>query len=232
MRNIYRTRPHSKFNQPFRQMSSLNTEGGKNSFVKEIQRIVQNDYLPTDADILKLGGTTPAKSGVQTHKFTKGSLSLHIFDIGSQGPEREKWIHQFEGAISIVFFVDLSRYGEVLLEESDQNRIEESLLLFSAVANSHWFRRATIILLLCNVEQFREKLRIKPLSNYFPDYSGGDDINRASKYLFQRFGQVNRARLNTFPTLCDLSDDSSTRFVWSAVKYNILIYENLASSLI
>lgn len=145
-----------------------------------------------------------------------------MFDISSERSERKKWIHQFEDSISIIFFVDLSQYDEVLLEESDQNRIEETLLLFDSVVNSRWFSRTSIILLLCNVGYFREKLKHKPLSNYFPDYSGGDDVNRASKYLLWRFSQVNRAHLNLYPHLCEPSDDSNMRIAWSAVKETFL----------
>ncbi len=145
-----------------------------------------------------------------------------MFDISSQRSERKKWIHQFEDSTSIVFCVDLSQYDELILEESNQNRIMESLVFFNSVVNSRWFFRASIILLFCNVGHFKEKLRSKPLSNYFPDYSGGNDVSRASKYLLWRFNQVNRAHLNLYPHLCEPSDDSNMRLVWSAVKETIL----------
>ena len=82
-----------------------------------------------------------------------------------------------------------------------QNRMMESLVLFDSVVNSRWFMRTSIILFLNKVDLFRQKLGRSPLSNYFPDYSGGNDINRASKYLLWRFNQVNRAHLNLYPQL-------------------------------
>jgi guanine nucleotide-binding protein G(i) subunit alpha len=75
----------------------------------------------------------------------------------------------------------------------------ESLVLFDSVVNSRWFMRTSIILFLNKVDLFRQKLGRSPLSNYFPDYSGGNNINRASKYLLWRFNQVNRAHLNLYP---------------------------------
>lgn len=80
-----------------------------------------------------------------------------------------------------------------------QNRMMESLVLFDSVVNSRWFMRTSIILFLNKVDLFREKLGRSPLSNYFPDYSGGNDVNRAAKYLLWRFNQVNRAHLNLYP---------------------------------
>ncbi len=151
-----------------------------------------------------------------------GSLSLHMFDVRLDRSERKKWIHQFEDAVSIVFFVDLNQYDDVLLEESSQNRLMETLVLFDSVVNSYWFRRTSIVLLFCNAGRFKEKLRSKPLGDYFSDYSGGNDINRAARYLFWRFSLVNRRCLNLYPHLCEPSDDSNMRLVKSAVKETIV----------
>jgi guanine nucleotide-binding protein G(i) subunit alpha len=162
-----------------------------------------------------------------------GSLSLHMFDVSSQHPKWKKWVHQFEDCISIVFCVDLSQYDQPLLKESNQNGIMESLALFHSVVNYHWFFRASIILLLCNVGHFKEKLRSKPLSSYFPDYSGGDDFSRASKYLLSLFNKVNRAHLNFYPHICEPSEDSNmSRFVWLALKETIVMNAHRASGIL
>lgn len=139
-----------------------------------------------------------------------------MFDVGGQRSERKKWIHCFENVTSIIFCVALSEYDQVLLEESSQvrtlrvthgavctdclqNRMMESLVLFDSVVNSRWFMRTSIILFLNKVDLFRAKLAKSPLGTYFPDYSGGNDVNRAAKYLLWRFNQVNRAHLNLYP---------------------------------
>ncbi len=138
-----------------------------------------------------------------------------MFDVGGQRSERKKWIHCFENVTSIIFCVALSEYDQVLLEESSQvskagrtcdyqadgpqNRMMESLVLFDSVVNSRWFMRTSIILFLNKVDLFKQKLGRSPLGNYFPDYSGGNDVNRAAKYLLWRFNQVNRAHLNLYP---------------------------------
>ncbi len=138
-----------------------------------------------------------------------------MFDVGGQRSERKKWIHCFEDVTSIIFCVALSEYDQVLLEESNQvtsvreslpaladpvqNRMMESLVLFDSVVNSRWFMRTSIILFLNKVDLFKRKLGRSPLGNYFPDYSGGNDVNRAAKYLLWRFNQVNRAHLNLYP---------------------------------
>lgn len=75
----------------------------------------------------------------------------------------------------------------------------ESLLLFDSVINSRWFMRCCIILFLNKVDLFRKKLSYSPLADYFPDYSGGANVNAAAKYLLWRFNQLNRAHLNFYP---------------------------------
>lgn len=59
--------------------------------------------------------------------------------------------------------------------------------------------RTSIILFLNKVDIFKQKLGRSPLGNYFQDYSGGNDVNKAAKYLLWRFNQVNRAHLNLYP---------------------------------
>lgn len=85
------------------------------------------------------------------------------------------------------------------MTDSVQNRMMESLVLFDSVVNSRWFMRTSIILFLNKVDLFKQKLGRSPLGNFFPDYSGGNDVNRAAKYLLWRFNQVNRGGLNLYP---------------------------------
>ncbi|MCJ1309302.1 Guanine nucleotide-binding protein alpha-2 subunit [Agyrium rufum] len=188
-------------------------------FFDEAIRIASPDYIPTEADVLRARTKT---TGIYETRFAMGQLSIHMFDVGGQRSERKKWIHCFENVTSIIFCVALSEYDQVLLEESNQNRMMESLVLFDSVVNSRWFTRTSIILFLNKVDLFKQKLGRSPLSNYFPDYSGGNDVNRAAKYLLWRFNQVNRGHLSLYPHLTQATDTSNIRLVFAAVKDTIL----------
>lgn len=134
----------------------------------------------------------------------------------------------FEAVTSIIFCVALSEYDQVLLEESGQNRMQESLVLFESVINSRWFLRTSVILFLNKIDVFKMKLAKTPLEKYFPEYtgechpqhngsgllmvnspSGGPDINKAAKYILWRFTQTNRARLSVYPHLTQATDTSN-----------------------
>jgi hypothetical protein len=84
-------------------------------------------------------------------------LNSHSTMLGGQRSERKKWIHCFENVTSIIFCVALSEYDQVLLEESSQNRMMESPVLFDSVVNSRWFMRTSIILFLNKVDLFRTR---------------------------------------------------------------------------
>jgi guanine nucleotide-binding protein subunit alpha len=220
-------------------------------FFENISRISAAGYVPTQDDVLRARTKT---TGIAETRFSMGQLSIHLFDVGGQRSERKKWIHCFEAVTSIIFCVALSEYDQVLLEESGQNRMAESLVLFESVVNSSeypheqgaaiidappmkltrlilpppaslsigWFLRTSIVLFLNKIDVFKQKIPRVPLSNFFPEYSGGADVNKAAKYILWRFTQTNRARLSIFPHLTQATDTSNIRLVFAAVKETIL----------
>ncbi|KAG8901759.1 Guanine nucleotide-binding protein alpha-2 subunit [Tulasnella sp. 408] len=188
-------------------------------FFSQVQRIAQREYIPNESDVLRARAKT---TGISETRFNMGQLSIHMFDVGGQRSERKKWIHCFEAVTSIIFCVALSEYDQVLLEEKEQNRMAESLVLFESVINSRWFLRTSIILFLNKIDVFKAKLPKVPLERYFPEYTGGPDINKAAKYILWRFTQANRARLSVYPHLTQATDTSNIRLVFAAVKETIL----------
>lgn len=191
-------------------------------FLSNIDRIAQPGYIPTQADILR---TRKKTSGIFDFRFPMGGLNIHMFDVGGQRSERKKWIHCFDNVTLIIFCVALSEYDQVLLEENTQNRLEESLALFDSVVNSRWFSRTSVVLFLNKIDVFAQKLPYLPLEKHFPDYNGGDNINKAVKYILWRFTQVNRSGLNVYPHVTQATDTSNIQLVFAAVKETIL--ENL-----
>ncbi|KAF9260803.1 heterotrimeric G-protein alpha subunit, GPA3-like protein [Marasmius fiardii PR-910] len=188
-------------------------------FFSEVLRIGSPNYVPNDMDILL--ARQKSASMFET-RFLMGQLSLRVFDIGSQRSERRKWIHCFESVTSIIFCTALSDYDQVLFGEKSQNRLTESLVLFEAVINSRWFLRTSIILFLNKIDLFKRKLPKVPLERYFSEYTGGNDTNKAAKYILWKFMQANRARLSVYPHLTQVTDLTGIRLVAAAVKETIL----------
>ncbi|KAG7666443.1 GPA2 [[Candida] subhashii] len=189
-------------------------------FLSDLSRITDPNYIPSTTDILR---TRKKTSGIFDFQFDMGNgLNIHMYDVGGQRSERKKWIHCFDNVTLIIFCVALSEYDQVLLEENNQNRLEESLALFDSVVNSRWFARTSVVLFLNKIDVFAQKLQYSPLENHFPDYNGGNNINKAAKYILWRFNQVNRSGLNIYPHVTQAIDTSNIQLVMAAVKETIL----------
>lgn len=74
--------------------------------------------------------------------------------------------------MSIIFCVALSEYDQVLLEDTTENRLVESIRLFESIVNSRWFQNTSIMLFLNKVDLFKIKVEHVPVERYFPDYKG------------------------------------------------------------
>ena len=58
--------------------------------------------------------------------------------------------------------------------------MEEALMLFDQVCNSHWFIDTSMIMFMNKTDLFRTKIQHSPIRAYFPDYSGKYVINEKS----------------------------------------------------
>ncbi|SMQ53446.1 unnamed protein product [Zymoseptoria tritici ST99CH_3D7] len=183
-------------------------------FLEKADRICMSTYKPSGEDVLKV------RSSMNEVKIQMGALSVNLTRVKQENRERKNVLAMFEHVTSIIFCVDLSRYDVPWLDTA--NGLMEPLVFFDSVVNSRWFMRASVILLLGNAGSFRAKMAHSPLKQYFPDYNGGDDLNRGAKYILWRFHQLNRARLALYPHLLELDDVTSLRVIFAAIKETIL----------
>ena len=71
--------------------------------------------------------------------------------------------------------------------------MQEALVLFDSICNSRWFVRTSIILFLNKIDLFRQKIPLSPIANFFPDYTGGSDLQAACDYFSSRFVGLNQS---------------------------------------
>merc|ERR1712228_1004770 len=136
-------------------------------FFESIDRINEENYLPTDMDILYVRYRT---TGVIESKFSILGSQFHIFDVGGQQSERKKWIHCFEKVTAVIFVASLSCYDELMFEDDTINCMIDSLELFKEICNLQWFVDTPIILFLNKKDLFEKKIHIIPLSVCFKEY--------------------------------------------------------------
>ncbi|KAL0564450.1 hypothetical protein V5O48_017597 [Marasmius crinis-equi] len=114
----------------------------------------------------------------------------HVWDCGGQKTERRKWIHMFQEVGVLVVVVSLIEYDSELAEDWG-DRMEDSLIVFGALCNSPWFAETKIVV-FNKLDALERKLRRSPPEHYFPDYTGGADVESACEYLKHRFLGLNR----------------------------------------
>jgi guanine nucleotide-binding protein G(i) subunit alpha len=71
-------------------------------FAQEARRIADKDYVPSEADIIRLN---QSMRGINELRFNWDELDVHLFNIKGYVPQhfRERWFHQLEGATALIY---------------------------------------------------------------------------------------------------------------------------------
>lgn len=187
-------------------------------FAQEVQRIASEDYVPTEADIIRLNQSI---GGIKELRFSWDELDVHLFNINGYVPDqfRKRWFHQFDGATSLVYTVDVSLYDRPFYGQTTKSQLLDDFASFESWAMSPNFADSAVILLLNNFTRFRDKLRYSPLETFFPEYvpSPTDPDSSARQYILKQFKDVNRNRLSIYSFWVDL-DMSDNQHLYAALK--------------
>ncbi|XP_029446839.1 guanine nucleotide-binding protein G(olf) subunit alpha isoform X1 [Rhinatrema bivittatum] len=174
-------------------------------FLERIDHVRQNDYTPTDQDLLRCRVLT---SGIFETRFQVDKVNFHMFDVGGQRDERRKWIQCFNDVTAIIFVVACSSYNMVIREDNNTNRLRESLDLFKSIWNNRWLRTISIILFLNKQDMLAEKVLAgkSKIEDYFPEFvrytvpddatpDAGEDpkVTRAKFFIRDEFLRISTA---------------------------------------
>eukprot|EP01134_Creolimax_fragrantissima_P000785 CFRG0785T1 len=190
-------------------------------YFEEVDRICQNEYVPTEQDVLRSRAPT---TGIIDITFQTRDVNFRMVDVGGQRSERRKWIHCFTDVTSMIFIVALSEYDQVLFEDNNQSRMRESVALFDNIVNYEWFVDTSLILFLNKTDLFEEKIHISTFGDYFPEYQGPKDDSDAIKiFILNTFFQLNRqANKTIYSHFTCATDTKNIEFVFAAVRDTIL----------
>ncbi|KAG9243725.1 guanine nucleotide binding protein, alpha subunit [Calycina marina] len=195
-------------------------------FFIDLDRIFSKDFVPTDQDVLRARLRT---TGITETNFDLGSLQYRMFDVGGQRSERKKWIHCFENVNALLFLVAISGYDQCLAEDKDGNQMQEALMLWESIANSHWFKNSALILFLNKMDLFKAKIATSPITKFgFSDFQGDTSSwQQTSKYFMDKFIALNRTpSREVYGHFTNATDTDLLKVTMSSVQ-DMIIQRNL-----
>jgi hypothetical protein len=109
---------------------------------------------------------------------------------------------------SILFVASLSEFDQ-LLKDEDVNRMMEGITLFDEIVNSKRFKETPIFLFFNKIDVFTRKMEKKNLSELFPEYEGGNDVEAGVQFIKKKYLSKieNKERLRVYVT--NAMDDGS-----------------------
>ncbi|XP_065355975.1 guanine nucleotide-binding protein G(q) subunit alpha-like [Calliphora vicina] len=181
-------------------------------YMNEIDHIALTDYMPTDQDILR--AHIPS-TGLSDYRFKVNNRYFRMIGMAGLRSEPRKWLSCFEHVDTIIFFVAISEYDQVLEEHGQSNRLKESLDIFKTITNT--LNNTPIILFLNKVDLFEEKIMYSHLDAVFPQFKGPRcDSNAALQFISDMFLEV---RPQTFIYRTCATDTDNMKSTFNAIEF-------------
>jgi len=185
-------------------------------YIENIDRIFVPGYIPTEDDILRARHKT---TGIQETKFEINGETFVLLDVGGQRSERRKWVQCFEGITLLIFFISLSDYDLFLYEDSDVNRMKESIRLFEELVNCRYFEHVPILLFFNKTDVFEKKIITTNITNLFPEYSGTQTNEEAREYIKMKYIDcLKRKDKEVFAHYIQATDKKCVSIIWEYVR--------------
>ncbi|KAI9346875.1 G-protein alpha subunit [Obelidium mucronatum] len=184
--------------------------------MQHISRICDDDYTPTEEDILRARTRTTV---VSETKIKCQGYNLLIFDVGGQRSERKKWAQFFDDTQAIIFLVAMGSYDQMCEEDGNMNRLTEAMNLFSSICNNPLLKKIDMVLFLNKIDIFQDKLAIRPVSLYFPEYDGPNTFEESARFFRKEFQALNKypKDKNIFVHYTHATDSTLTKKILGSV---------------
>ncbi|KFB39957.1 AGAP009457-PA-like protein [Anopheles sinensis] len=199
-------------------------------FLDELDRISRLDYVPTHRDILHCRKAT---KGVFEFTIRIQNIPFVFVDVGGQRTQRQKWTKCFDCSVtSILFLVSTSEFDQVLAEDRQTNRLEESRNIFDTIVNNITFQGISIILFLNKTDLLQQKVK-NPETDirwYYPQFTGNPhSILDVQNFILQMFMNVRKnTKTPIYHHFTNAVDTQNIQVVFSSVKDTIL-HRNLSA---
>mmetsp|Transcript_17109 Transcript_17109/g.21970 ORF Transcript_17109/g.21970 Transcript_17109/m.21970 type:complete len:366 (+) Transcript_17109:33-1130(+) len=198
-------------------------------FFNKIDCISKPDYIATEQDILNVRYRT---IGITKEVYSLDEVTYEIFDVGGQRNERRKWIHCFDNVTAVIFMAAISEYDQVLFEDPNQNRLIESIELFTETCNKEELQKPSLLLFMNKKDLFEQKIQRKGITSQpaFRDYDGDPhDPQLVINYLVNLFVGGNHKRRRIYHHVICATDTQNVMHVFQNCK-NTIMHRNLVDA--
>ncbi|KAH9249821.1 hypothetical protein BASA81_012416 [Batrachochytrium salamandrivorans] len=158
--------------------------------MKEMDRICQSGYQPTNDDVLNCRKRT---TGATFLKFEAYDTRFLLIDVGGQKAERKRWILNFDNADVVIFVVGMDQYDQVDLQDGE-NKLKDAIELFRDMCKSPWLCTSSFLLFLNKSDIFKTKIKQIPFTSspYLKKEYKGDphDYEQCTKFIIKKFQQI------------------------------------------
>ncbi|KAJ2999237.1 hypothetical protein HDV02_003331 [Globomyces sp. JEL0801] len=142
-----------------------------NSFFQNAGRVLQDDYIPNILNFRK-----PTEH-IHDTIFKIRDNPMHFIDVNGLKHTRKAWVPYFDDCNAIFFVASLSCYDQMLVENDQINRMVDAIQLFESLINNPLLSKPNFVLFLNKKDLFEKKIKKVPITNFFPDFQGIENVN-------------------------------------------------------
>ena len=172
----------------------FNLNDGAGYFWNDLDRLYAPDYVPSEADLLRLRVRT---RGYDEAVFTYKKVAFRVVDLGGQRSERREWQAALDKASNALFVTSLCEWDQKLREDFNQSRMRETMHIFDALVNDPASAGKGITVLLNKLDLFREKLRVPEkaaaFAAFYKDLKGAPTAESGVEHIREQFVTMARA---------------------------------------
>ncbi|KAI8913307.1 G-protein alpha subunit-domain-containing protein [Gorgonomyces haynaldii] len=158
------------FKSALEKMDDIGVEQCASYFILKYAEIMQQDFLPTDNDMLQMRKKT---EHISETVFEIDDKFWHIVDVAGQKSKRSRWTSYMERkATGVLYVFACSAYNQYLEEQPDTLRIVDAIQLYTSLVSDKLLNLNSIIVLFNKFDQLDEKIAKYPISKYLKNYTG------------------------------------------------------------
>lgn len=202
----------------------FNLNDGAGYFWNDLDRIYAPDYVPSEADLLRLRVRT---RGYDEAVFTYKNTAFRVVDLGGQRSERREWESALAKATNVLFVASLCEWDQKLREDFTQSRMRETLHIFEALVKDPASDGKGITVLLNKLDLFREKLKspekAKAFATFFAFGKGTPTAESGVEHLRELFLKMARStgRRTTVHAITAVETDN-IKIAWRDIRNQVI----------